>query len=235
MAMTEHPSDALSAYLDGDLDPAARQAVEAHLTVCAECRAVVADLDGLQRVARAWGDETARPAADLWPGIAARLDERGTGLGPARVLPWYRRRWSVGVAELAVAATLVAAVTAGVMWRRAPLAEPPVPVAAEPVLAQVEPIGAPAEGVTAVSFADAQFDAAVADLERVLRDQRDSLNPRTVLILERNLQIIDDAIREARTALAADPANALLNAHLASARQRKLNLLRRAALITEGD
>ena len=85
-----------------------------------------------------------------------------------------------------------------------------------------------------MSFADAQFDAAVADLERVLRDQRDQLNPRTVLVLERNLQVIDDAIREARTALENDPANALLNAHLANARQRKLNLLRRAALITEG-
>ena len=68
----------------------------------------------------------------------------------------------------------------------------------------------------------------------MLRESRDSLNPRTVLILERNLQVIDDAIREARTALAADPANALLNAHLAGARQRKLDLLRRAALITEG-
>ena len=50
-----------------------------------------------------------------------------------------------------------------------------------------------------------------------------------MLVLERNLRIIDEAIREARTALDADPANALLNAHLASARQRKLNLLRRAA------
>ena len=55
-----------------------------------------------------------------------------------------------------------------------------------------------------------------------------------MLVLERNLQVIDDAIREARAALENDPANALLNAHLASARQRKLNLLRRAALITEG-
>lgn len=235
MAMTDHPSDALSAYLDGDLDPAARRAVATHLSACAECRAVVTGLEELQRRARTWGDETARPSADLWAGIAARLDDRGTGHASARVLPWYRRRWSVGVAELAVAATLVAAVTAGVMWRRAPLAETPASIAAEPVVAQVEPTGAPAEGVTTVSFADAQFDAAVADLERVLRDQRDSLNPRTVLILERNLQVIDDAIREARTALAGDPANALLNAHLANARQRKLNLLRRAALITEGD
>jgi hypothetical protein len=86
-----------------------------------------------------------------------------------------------------------------------------------------------------VGFSDAQFNAAVNDLERVLREQRDQLNPRTVLVLERNLRVIDDAIVEARQALAADPANTLLNAHLADARRRKLDLLRRAALITEGD
>ena len=87
----------------------------------------------------------------------------------------------------------------------------------------------------AASFADAQYDAAVVDLERVLQEQRQHLNPRTVLVLERNLRIIDEALREARAALEYDPANPLLNAHLADARRRKLDLLRKAALITEGD
>ena len=86
-----------------------------------------------------------------------------------------------------------------------------------------------------VDFADQQYEAAVTDLERMLREHRERLDPRTVVVLERNLRVIDDAIAEAREALAADPANALLNAHLAGARQRKLDLLRRAALITEGD
>jgi hypothetical protein len=157
----------------------------------------------------------------------------GRHRGAARAA-WHQRRWSLGVVELAVAATLVAAVTAGLLWRGAPGAAPAPEAGPAPVLAQVEPVGAPDGAVTTVSFADAQFDAAVADLERVLREQRSQLNPRTVQVLERNLQIIDDAIREARTALETDPANALLNAHLASARQRKLNLLRRAALISEG-
>jgi hypothetical protein len=104
------------------------------------------------------------------------------------------------------------------------------------VLAQVEPLDSPDRGVVqAAGFADAQYDAAVTDLERVLQDQRQHLNPRTVLVLERNLRIIDDALREARSALESDPANPLLNAHLADARRRKLELLRRAALITEGD
>ena len=229
--MTDHPGETLSAYLDDELDAAARAAVEQHLAACDDCRAAIDDLRHLRTRARIWSGEDLAPASDLWAGVAERLEARPTG---ARVLPWYRRRWSVGIAELAVAASLVAAVTAGVMWRRAPATAPVVDTGPTPVLAQSEPLGTPDGAITTVSFADAQFDAAVADLERVLRDQRDQLNPRTVLVLERNLQIIDDAIREARTALENDPANALLNAHLASARQRKLNLLRRAALITEG-
>ena len=187
----------------------------------------------LRTRARAWAAEDHAPTRDLWSGVAPSLEARPAP-GGARILPWYQRRWSVGIAELAVAASLVAAVTAGVMWRRGPAAAPVADAGQAPVLAQSEPEGTPDGAITTVSFADVQFDAAVADLERVLRDQRDLLNPRTVLVLERNLQVIDEAIREARAALENDPANALLNAHLANARQRKLNLLRRAALITEG-
>jgi hypothetical protein len=231
--MTDHPGEALSAYLDDDLDPGGGAAVDAHLAACGPCRDVVADLRRLRTHAASWASGTVAPSPDLWAGVAARLEPpvRGTG---ARVLPWHQRRWSLGVVELAVAATLVAAVTAGLLWRGAPGAAPAPEAGPAPVLAQVEPVGVPDGAVTTVSFADAQFNAAVADLERVLQEQRDQLNPRTVQVLERNLQIIDDAIREARAALANDPANALLNAHLASARQRKLNLLRRAALISEG-
>ena len=229
--MTEHPAEALSAYLDGDLDAAGRAAIEAHLDGCGECRATVDDLRTLRARARSWAGATASADDRVWEAVAARIAVPASG--GARVLPWYRRRWSVGIVELAVAATLVAAVTAGVMWRSAP--DTVVPDAGpEPVRAEFEPGGIPEGAVTNVSFADAQFDAAVVDLERVLREHRDSLNPRTVLVLERNLQIIDDAIREARAALDGDPANAMLNAHLARARQRKLDLLRRAALITEG-
>ena len=230
--MIDHPGEALSAYLDDDLEATARGAVETHLRDCAACRAVVDDLRRLRDQAAAWPAE-ATPSHDLWAGIAARLEPRPVATS-ARVLPWHQRRWSVGIAELAAAAALVAAVTAGLLWRGAPGGAPTPDAGPVPVLAQVEPVGTPEGAITSVSFADAQFDAAIADLERVVRDQRDQLNPRTVQVLERNLQIIDEAIREARAALENDPANALLNAHLAGARQRKLNLLRQAALISEG-
>ena len=101
-----------------------------------------------------------------------------------------------------------------------------------------EPLGTATTGdVQRANFADAQYDAAVADLEKILLDERDQLDPRTVMVIERNLQTIDDAIRQAREALDRDPANTYLNSHLADARRRKLELLRHATTLasTGGD
>lgn len=242
MSDAAHPADDLSAYLDGDLDAPAARAVAEHLAACSHCRTVVDDLERLRAAARAWPTHTATPSADLWPAIAARLSRADAGpsgamgtssRAPVTPIRWYRRRVSLGLAELAVAASVVAALGGAVLYQRQ--AVPATPLGPSPIVAQVEPFDAPDAGLATVNFADAQYDAAIVDLERVLQEQRQHLNPRTVLVLERNLRIIDDAVREARAALAVDPANPLLNAQLADVRRRKLQLLRKAALITEGD
>jgi hypothetical protein len=106
----------------------------------------------------------------------------------------------------------------------------PAPVDA-PIQAVAEPMMPPSADVAPANFADAQFERAVADLERILVEQRDELDPGTVMVIERNLAAIDAAIREARTALDADPANQYLNSHLADARRRKIDLLRHAATL----
>lgn len=77
-------------------------------------------------------------------------------------------------------------------------------------------------------YEDPAYAAAVADLQAVLEQGRDRLDPRTVQVLEESLGTIDAAIDDARRALAADPANARLNTYLAGTRQRKLELLREA-------
>jgi hypothetical protein len=160
------------------------------------------------------------PDRDLWPGVQARLAPR------PRVI-------SFTLAELAMAATLLMAVSAGVSWlafRPARSAPPEGPV----IRADAEPVNGARPDAVPADFADEQFDAAVTDLERVLREERDRLDPRTVIVIERNLRAIDDAIREARTALDQDPGNPYLNSHLADARRRKLDLLRRAAALSSG-
>src|SRR5919199_1642583 len=48
-----HVRDELSAYLDGELAPAARQAVDEHLAACAECRAELESLRQTRDLLRA--------------------------------------------------------------------------------------------------------------------------------------------------------------------------------------
>ncbi len=131
-------------------------------------------------------------------------------------------------AQLALAASLLMAVSSGRHVARRAASRRARRRVEQVVRAEAEPSGAPDAHLEQANFADAQYDAAVVDLERILRDDRARLDPRTVMVIERNLQTIDDAIGQARRALDADPANPYLNSHLADARRRKLDLLRRA-------
>ena len=72
-------------------------------------------------------------------------------------------------------------------------------------------------------------DSAIADLERVLAEQRGHLDTATVRILEQNLALIDRAIEQARSALSKDPSDPYLNDHLARTMRTKIEVLRRAA------
>jgi anti-sigma factor RsiW len=221
--MTQHATEHLSAYLDDDLDAGTRADVERHLRACAAC---TAELQELRRVIAHAGSVTSRdvpPSRDLWPAIEARLE---------RVA--QPRRISLPIWQLAAAAALLMALSAATAWFVRGGVAPAGGAVVASIQAEVEPT-APADAVRPVNFADAQYDAAVSDLERALDERRNDLNPRTVEILERNLKLIDAAIAQARQALDEDPGNAYLNRHLVESRKRKLDLLRRAAAITEAD
>jgi hypothetical protein len=84
-----------------------------------------------------------------------------------------------------------------------------------------------------VSLADETYDQAVADLQRALDSGRSRLDPNTVKIVEKNLQVIDAAIAQAQRALETDPSNTYLNSHLADARRRKLALLKSVSIMTD--
>ena len=182
-----------------------------------------------------WRDEL--PQRDLWPGVAKRLatpvsPELGSSGGG-------RTTFTFTLSQLAVAASFLIAVVAGTTWLAT---NRPALTGGGPeqqvIQAYRDSPGTPDQGqIVQANFADAQFNAAVSDLERILREERSRLDPRTVLILERNLKAIDAAINEARMALESDPANSFLNSHLADARRRKLDLLRHATELasTGGD
>ena len=230
--MTTHCLDRLSEYLDGELTPTESAACDAHLAQCGDCRTALAELRLVIDVAKADPDQL--PVTDLWPGVLDRM----TPATPS-VVPFASRRTVVfTLPQLALAASLLIAVSAGVAYLAAGRAlSQPTTVQEDPIQAQAEPLLPASAEVERANFADAQYDQAVSDLEKILVDMRDELDPRTIVVIERNLTAIDQAIREARAALDADPANTFLNSHLADARRKKLELLRRATMIhsTSGD
>ena len=210
-------TDRLSEYLDDELSPAERGALEAHLGGCEECTAT---LEGLRRVtarARALGDRP--PARDLWPAIAASLVE------PKELRFRSPRRLSVPVPALAAAAVAFLVIGASMVWLlRSPggITGGPAPVAVNP---------APTVSPAGIGRASLRYDAAVAELQQVLDQGRSRLKPETVKVLEQKLALIDRAIVDAQEALAKDPASVYLNDHLTETRLRKLELLRRAAAL----
>jgi hypothetical protein len=241
-------TDKLSDYLDDELSPGERDAVDAHMATCAECRQT---LDELQRVV-----ETARtlmpraPARDLWAGVADRMAAAPAATESA-ITPFRTRRprrISFTLPQLAAASILLAAVSGGVAWQFRGRPDAGTAGVAAPLASTAQPEGPTADAqtrpdihaspalITTVSLADAQYDAAVSDLEKALEKGRGRLDAATIAIVEKNLQIIDRAIDQARQALESDPANTYLSSHLVETRRKKLDLLRRAtALTTELD
>ncbi|MGH7588403.1 MAG: anti-sigma factor family protein [Gemmatimonadota bacterium] len=224
--MSEHPTERLSAYLDGDVAAPDREAVERHLATCPECSAVLEDLGRLAHAAR--GLEDREPATDLWPEIAGRLESRAQD----RVVPidaaWSRgrRRFSFTMPQLAAAAIALIVISGAAVWWGSPR---PDGVA----LDRFAPVAGTAPETTGVpvSFeADPAYSDALADLERAFEATRDRLDPTTVATVERNLAIIDEAIRQTVEALKADPGSTFLYDHLERSRRQKLDVLRQATL-----
>lgn len=222
--MSEHPIERLSGYIDGELEPAEGEGIERHVAVCAECAAVLADLERVVVSARALEDR--EPAADLWPGIAERL----AAPTPAPVTPIAstrargRRRFSFTMPQLAAAAIALVVLSAAAVWWWSP--RPAGVVLERSVPASGTEAATP--GVPVSLEAGPAYSEALADLERAFEASRDRLDPTTVATVERNLAVIDEAIRQTVEALRADPGSTFLYDHLERSRRQKLDILRQA-------
>ncbi len=75
------------------------------------------------------------------------------------------------------------------------------------------------------------YDREIAKLRGVLAERRGALDTSTVRVLEQSMTVIDRAIARSKAALARDPASGFLNQQLNNALDRKLELLRTAALL----
>jgi anti-sigma factor RsiW len=84
---------------------------------------------------------------------------------------------------------------------------------------------------SAVIPADGIYGKQIALLQNIVRQRKAQLDPSTVAIIERNLQIIDAAIEQSRAALSRDPASRMLSQQLNHALDNKVELLRTAAML----
>lgn len=214
--MNDQWTDRLSEYLDGELADAERMALEAHLTTCADCTAVLADLRRV--VARAQALDDRPPARDLWSGIAERIGISTDDLARRRA----RRRVSFTVPQLIAASVALIAMSAGVARLVLRPTTNREPAAMNPGSVSVVPVAIQKAGATA--------DHDVQDLRLALADgQRTGrLSPMTVHRIEHSLAVIDSALAEGKRALAVDPKSAYLNQHLADTMRRKMEFLREA-------
>jgi hypothetical protein len=238
--MTHPNRDQLGAFAEGTLEGERRTEMARHLESCAECREEVRWTRELRERARELPLE-AVPAPDQWSRIEARI--RASSRPPAAEvvsIEAARRRkprpvWGRNLVLAAAAVVLVAlssAITLTLARSGVDPTGPPVPVAGEP-----RAPGAPDGGVvfaSAVEEVEEAYGPAIRELEEALLQDRDRLSPETVEVIEENLRIIDRAIRDAREALAADPANPRATRMLNGMYETKVQVLQQAASLARG-
>ena len=226
-----HWGDRLSEYLDRELSPDEHRALEEHVRTCAECDHVLDELRAVVSRARALQDTP--PRKDLWSGIARAIaslpqeDGHVIDLSPrlGSIDPLETdRRLRLSMSQVAAASLILMVGSAAVSWWLRPLASSGR-VDEETGAAAVVQASLPG-GVTE------SYSEELAQLEALLSEHRDELDPNTVRILEKNLAIIDRAIEESGEALAGDPGNEYLREHLDRAVRWKVAYLRDASLIS---
>jgi anti-sigma factor RsiW len=203
---------------DGTLDAEAQDELDRHLAACDVCRALAADIEAMRRTGAELPDFT--PRAEVWASLSQRL----AGEIAARPRPF----WTGARVALAMAATLVVAVTASVWLLRSP-APAPQPAGA--------PAGAPPAGVIQsteglvkdvdehLRIADEHYVKAIAGLEQVVKSGEGTLDPALAATLQKNLGVIDQAISESREAIKTQPNSQLAQTSLFEALRQKVALL----------
>ena len=207
---------------DDRLDRAAREQLDSHLAGCESCRRMANDLLEIRRGSRALPTHAPRP--QVWARIAHQL--------AAQAPPRPRTFWTGARVALAMAAVMVLSVVTSVVVLRGPR---PVPQPGTPVLTTPAHTSAtavhpsPPDSVKDVDellrIADANYQQAIAGLEKIMATEQAALDPSVAATLQKNLGIIDQAIRESRAAITSQPTSQLAQTSLFDALRQKVALL----------
>lgn len=143
-----------------------------------------------------------QPPSDLWPAVRQRVVRRRT--------PGWGALAAAAVLLIAVSSLVTALLVNRGDAGNSPLSSSP----------------------GAIQVIEAGYLEQTRDLEAALEEGRDNLAPETIAIVERNLEIISDAIAESRAALEKDPANQDLRILLRTSHEQRVALLEQAVRLT---
>lgn len=90
---------------------------------------------------------------------------------------------------------------------------------------------APPTAAQLVSAEQPLYDREISKLRTIVRSRRAQLDPATIAVLEQSIAIIDSAIAQSRAALAKDPGSGFLATQLNHSLEKKVELLRTAAML----
>ncbi|HEY8831089.1 MAG TPA: zf-HC2 domain-containing protein [Gemmatimonadaceae bacterium] len=217
----------LEDYVTGDLTEEARRPVEEHVAGCALCST---EVESLKRILARAAElpKSIDPPADAWSNIRSAISRDESAVKAdssfARSGVWPRRY------ALAAAAALIAIVSSAgtIVYMNSHSS------GRSGATASNASAGALPATLAAFTIEENDYLRTASMLQDLLDQQEASLAPETVAQLKASLRTIDEAILEARNALARDPANKLLVQMLSANYRQKVDLLRRTTELTRG-
>jgi len=222
MTICEEVQSQLSLLVDGQLPERGTQGlVRSHLEACAACRGALQDLERLRRAAAALGPMT--PPDHVWLEVAGqmRLSPAPT---PEVAEPVRRARARAAIVQwIGLAAALVIATLGYYGLQRA--AGGDTPAGSVQPAGNVQPAGTVEAVAEELRLATEHYENAVAELEALAKADAGTLDPDVAATLRQNIQTIDVAIAESRTALSKNPGSEPARASLFEALRRKVGVL----------
>jgi len=205
----EHPEiERLNEYLDQGLDPRDHRQIESHLGRCEECRRTLSDLSAIVRAASEL--PPVAPPEKIWESIAASLIERKSFSKSGSRSAFFT--------ALAAAAALLLGVSLWLVMRGE--TPPPTNQAALADMVTEE-----------LRAAESHYDKAIVGLEQIIAQNDGVLPQELTSVLNQNLDLIENAIGESRTAIATEPQSTAAQESLLQALRSKVTLLQNTILL----
>ena len=220
----EYDTD-IGEYVDGTLPPSRAAALEAHLSTCARCRAMIADFKVLRSAAASL--ERKMPPPQVWTRIAASLQAETPAAPPSR--PFFTLfAWKPAIAASAIVAVLALGTWAA--WREGSTSTP-APAVTSTTAADATP-GTPPEAT--LQAPSQVLTQQIAHLEGIVTADDSVVPEETKAVYRTTTGVLDDAIGQSRAVLQEQPSNELAQESLFEALRSKLALLQdMVALINE--